>query len=356
MRTVRLLVPMLVALATALPAVAAQRTFVATTGSDANACSLTAPCRSFGTAMTSTDVGGEIVVLDSGAYGRVTVNKAVTIESPAGVYAGISVFAGTNGIDVNAPGATVTLRGLSINGQGGNVGINVAAVDALRIDRCRVSGVGAQAIRIVAGNVVITDAYLSDNGHDGIWAFGVVDVLVERTVSTRNLSGAAFFAGARATLRDTTLTSSSFYGLYGEAGPTATPTYVRADNVTAAYNQSTGAVLVGLAASFGSMTISRSTIVANGANGVNVLGENGPVYATVSESTLSNHPQNWPAIASNGANAKVVVTRSTVVDNGSVGLFQLNNGVFESAGTNTVRNNNGGGVQTIGTIVTIPLL
>jgi hypothetical protein len=215
---------------------------------------------------------------------------------------------------------------------------------------------GQQAVRIVAGNVVITDSYLSDNGHDGIWAFGVVDVLVERTVSTRNLSGSAFFAGARATLRNASFTSNQFYGVYAEAGPTATPTYVRADEVTVAYNQHQGVQVVGLASSFGSVTISRSTILANENNGVNVLGALGPVYTTVSESTLSNHPAGWPAIASNGAGAKVVVTRSTVVDNGSVAFYQLSSGVFESAATNTVRNNNGGAAQTIGTIGTFLLL
>jgi hypothetical protein len=126
--------------------------------------------------------------------------------------------------------------------------------------------------------------------------------------------------------------------------------------VTVAYNQQQGVQVVGLGSSFGSVTISRSTILANGANGVNVLGALGPVYATVSESTLSNHPNGWPAIASNGAGAKVVVTRSTVVDNGSWAFFQLNTGVFESAATNTVRNNNGGGAQTAGTIGTFLLL
>ena len=355
MRAVRIVLAALIVLIAA-SAGAAQRTFVSVHGSDGNSCAALAPCRSFAVALANTDPNGELIVLDSGAYGRVTVTQSVTIEAPAGVFAGITVFATFNGIDVNAPGKTVTLRGLSINGQGGDIGINVAAVAALRIDRCRVSNMGQQAVRIVAGNVVITDSYVSDNGHDGIWAFGVVDVLVERTVSTRNLSGSAFFAGARATLRNASFTSNQFYGVYVEGGPTATPTYVRADEVTIGYNQQQGVQVAGLVSNFGSVVISRSTILANGANGVNVLGASGPVYATVSDSTLSNHPTAWPAIASNGAGAKVVVTRSTVVDNGSYAFYQLNSGVFESAATNTVRNNNGGGAQTLGTIGSFLLL
>ncbi len=53
----------------ALPAYAAQRTFVSTSGSDANTasnCTSTAPCRGFTAALTVTDAGGEIVVLTSG--------------------------------------------------------------------------------------------------------------------------------------------------------------------------------------------------------------------------------------------------------------------------------------------------
>jgi hypothetical protein len=54
-------------IALAPAALGAQRTFVSTSGNDANACSLTAPCRSFGAAITQTDPNGEIIVLDSAA-------------------------------------------------------------------------------------------------------------------------------------------------------------------------------------------------------------------------------------------------------------------------------------------------
>ena len=104
---------------------AAQRTFVSTGGSDANACSLVAPCRGFAKAITVTDPEGEIIALDSGGYGSVIVNKNVTIVSPAGVYAGISVFAATDGITVAAPATRVVLRGLTVNGQGGTHGVRI---------------------------------------------------------------------------------------------------------------------------------------------------------------------------------------------------------------------------------------
>src|SRR5262245_34837012 len=72
----------------ALPA--AQRTFVASTGSDANPCTLTAPCRSFATAIANTSPNGEVIVKDTAGYGPVTITKSVSIVSPPGVYGGIA--------------------------------------------------------------------------------------------------------------------------------------------------------------------------------------------------------------------------------------------------------------------------
>lgn len=106
------------------PAVAGlPRTFVSGHGSDANPCTLAAPCRSFAQAITQTAAGGEISVLDSAGYGPVTISQSVTITNPGGVEAGITAGSGQNAITINAPtGAEVTLRGLTL--LGGGVGAN----------------------------------------------------------------------------------------------------------------------------------------------------------------------------------------------------------------------------------------
>ena len=69
-------------------------TYVATYGVDSATCSLAQPCRSFAGALPQTNDGGQIVVLDSGGYGPVQIDKSVSIVAPEGVYAGISVFTG----------------------------------------------------------------------------------------------------------------------------------------------------------------------------------------------------------------------------------------------------------------------
>ena len=72
-------------------AATAQRTFVASSGNDANVCSLTLPCRGFAAAVAQTTAGGEVIVLDSGGYGPVTITQSVSLIAPAGVYGGITV-------------------------------------------------------------------------------------------------------------------------------------------------------------------------------------------------------------------------------------------------------------------------
>src|SRR5580704_4130366 len=125
------------------------RTFVSGHGVDTNPCSLTAPCRTFTQALSQTNAGGEVVVLDSAGYGPFAITKAVTIEAPSGVYAGITVTAG-DGIDINAaapnttPG-TVILRGLTINNQGASGGgVVVISVGTLYVENCVINGFSSE--------------------------------------------------------------------------------------------------------------------------------------------------------------------------------------------------------------------
>jgi hypothetical protein len=89
----------------------AQRTFVASGGSDANPCTLASPCRSFGAAIAQTSSGGEVIVLDSAGYGPVVITQAVSIIAPTGVYAGVSVFTGA-GLLAGAVGTSATYMSL----------------------------------------------------------------------------------------------------------------------------------------------------------------------------------------------------------------------------------------------------
>jgi hypothetical protein len=120
---------------------AVQRTFVASDGSDANTCTISLPCRTFGAAIAQTIAGGEVIVLDSAGYGAVTITQSVSITAPTGVYAGISVMSGHGVTIATAVTDTVVLRGLTINNVGSTGrGIYITGAGAVRIEDVKVAG------------------------------------------------------------------------------------------------------------------------------------------------------------------------------------------------------------------------
>src|SRR5512132_2286383 len=187
---------------------AAQRAFVSTSGSDANApggCSVSAPCRSFDTAIGAVAGGGEVIALDSGGYGRFSVTKSVTVTAPAGVHAGISVFAGTNGVDINTAAVNVILRGLAISGQGGVHGIYFQNGASLVVENCTIdsmtSGSGIRVAAAGASNAAPSLTYVVGTRISGS-AFGLQlsDGPVSLTVSRSSFVGNGAAISARGTL------------------------------------------------------------------------------------------------------------------------------------------------------------
>src|SRR5215469_13758113 len=125
------------------------RTFVSGSGSDANPCSLGAPCRSFAGALAQTSPGGEIAVLDTAGYGAVTITHAISIVNEEGVEAGITATSG-DGITITA-GATdvVNLRGLTLVGVGGVNGVTFNTGAALNIQNCVIRGFGGTGLNLL---------------------------------------------------------------------------------------------------------------------------------------------------------------------------------------------------------------
>ena len=177
----------------------APRTWVSGVGDDINPCSRTAPCKTFAGAISKTANGGEIDCIDSGGFGAVTITKGLTIDG-TGVLAGI-LNAGSNGVIVNATSTdVVTLRGISINGDGsgGINGIRFLAGKALNVINCviqRGSGNGIDVALNTAGEtqVSITDCVIKKFAGDGISIAnalgGAVRYTIERTQSLENGNG-----------------------------------------------------------------------------------------------------------------------------------------------------------------------
>ena len=169
-----------------MPASAGQRSFVASTGSDFNPCTLQLPCRGFNTAIGATNPGGEVVILDTAGYGPMVINKSIKIIGPSGVYGGISVTGGVNpttGIVINAAsGDDITLRGLDISGVPGAaplplIGIDVQNAGAVHIEKSSVSNFTQDTSACINVNVASTVRVFIDDSflrecRTGIYANG----------------------------------------------------------------------------------------------------------------------------------------------------------------------------------------
>jgi hypothetical protein len=125
----------------AVPAYATMfsKTYLSRTGNDANICTDGSPCRGLDRALALTADGGEIDCLDAGLFlSLAAIAQSVTIDCH-GTTAGTLAPTIGDGIDINAPGGTVILRGLIISGIGG-VGVNITAAATVYVEDCVITG------------------------------------------------------------------------------------------------------------------------------------------------------------------------------------------------------------------------
>ena len=337
----------------------AQRTFVASYGNDANPCTLTLPCRGFSAAIAQTGPSGEVIVLDSAGYGPVTITQSVSIIAPDGVFAGITVPAGADGVDVAGADIVVVLRGLTINGQGGNVGISFLQGRALHIDRCTVSNVIGRGISLTPGDefpaaVYITDTKVDEGGgtypsRAGIYAEGNVDVSMDRTqvygfllygILARNGPRVAIansaFAGAAAggagiqissddgasttmaTISNSTLRDASFGVATGTEGAGST-VIIAVTNVTVSNYASYGVALSGESGNQIAV-ISDSTMIGNAKQvaGDGIVAFGAGVSATISGNTISGNTQGGVAVI---AGALVKTLKNNVIQDNATKIY-----------------------------------
>ena len=293
----------LVAAVTAFPAVAVQRTFVASFGNDANTatnCGFANPCRGFTAAQTVTDPVGEIVALDAAGYGPITITKSITITANPGFYAGISASSG-NAVTIATAGVVVVLRGLNLNGIGASNGVNMTNGARLTIENCLISNFSA------SGVTVATQALVR---------------MVDTTVQGSGLSGLILDGGVTATVSRSTFLDNGDRGIW---------VYVQ----TATANSA--------AVSDTTVTGSFVSVQATG----QVAGASASV--SVARSTLSNNTFGPAVFANPGTVAVLSISDSMVTKNGA-GIYQSGAGAtLESLGNNNMRQNgaNSGTLTTV---------
>jgi hypothetical protein len=167
---VTLLSTIAISIAAGLPAQAQRaRVFVSVTGNDANPCTAGSPCKTFQVAHDAVLAGGEISVLDTGGYGTLIINKAVSIVA-VGVQASIAIPSGANGVTINAGASDrISLRGLTLDGSGvGGSGIVFNSGAALEMADCVVRNFTSNAIDFIppqaSSSLALSNTVISDSG------------------------------------------------------------------------------------------------------------------------------------------------------------------------------------------------
>jgi hypothetical protein len=300
-------------LANAASAWAAAETWVSGTGSNAGACPIAAPCRTFSYAHGQTSAGGTINVLSAGDFGPLTITKSISIVADgvqAGILGGGSIGAA---IKIQAGvGGIVTLRGLTIDLRGtDNDGISFLSGTVLHVHDCFIRGSthGIRFTPTTTSELYVADSVIADSstkGAGGVWVAptgsSIVKVVLDRVrVENSGTAGISFFLGG-----DTVASISAIVRDSVAAG----------SSKLAAGNGGPGIVASGYGSGTAKVMVDRSAFAHNGA-GVLVI----------------------------GARATILIGDSTLTGN-HTGLSILSGGVIESYGTNKVSGNVNDGTPT----------
>jgi hypothetical protein len=187
--------------------------YVSTNGNDSKPCTREEPCRTFQVALDQVKSGGEVVALDSGEFGPVTIAKSVTL-SGEGVHATITQE--TDGADAitlkTSSSMRVIVRALTILGVGkAGQGITLNkpqsssnddkpfSVSALYVEDCVIDGFTTQGIVFAPGTLgqlFVNDTFIRECGLYGLAVVGGSTKLqaqasIERTRLEHNGSAGA---------------------------------------------------------------------------------------------------------------------------------------------------------------------
>jgi hypothetical protein len=296
---------------------AGQRSFVSTSAVDDPTCSLATPCRSFVAAISATDPGGEVIVLNSGGYGPVTITQSVSIIAPPGVYAGISVSSGIGIALATAASDTVRISGLTITNIGsGTSGISQVAAGSLYVSDVFIDGFpdGIVFVPTAASNLHVARTTVRRSSDAGIWVAGSASAAratIEDVDVNHGADGLFIADNARAIVRRASIVDNSGVGV-------------------GVYPQ--------LLSSSTELLLESSTVSRNASHGVSVGDPQGSSTATIVGSTLANNLDG--VYTTNSANVRLV---GTTITRNETGVDDSQGGFAQSQGNNFIYGNTSDG-------------
>jgi parallel beta helix pectate lyase-like protein len=301
------LAAMTVSLLSAKPAYAIPQTFVSGAGGGAT-CTRAAPCATFQAAHDATDPGGQISCLDSGNFGTgtTTITKSITIDC-AGTAAMAFPTVVSQAFVINTAGVVVRLRNLTIQGIGLSTGIQFTNGAALFVENCVI-----------------------DNFHSGpargiffAPSSGTAELFVSDSVISNNHNPA--FGGA---------------GVGIQISPTGSARAV-IDRVRLQNNR-TGIFASAPAGQTTIVQLRDSVVSGNVTNGIDASGPGFAAFVVERSSLMFNGSS---GVFASSANAAVHIGSSTVIGNGG-GLITASGGKIFSYQNNQATGNNADGAPT----------
>jgi hypothetical protein len=277
------------------------RTWVSGVGDDLNPCSRTAPCKTFAGAISKTAAGGVIDVLDNGAFGTVTITKAITIEND-GNFAGI-LSAGTTGVIVNAGASdSVVLRGLSIEGFGTGIdGIRFLNGLSLTVENCRINRVTQKGIKFIpsgASQLYVKDTVIRNaNFASGAGIFiqpgaaGSAQVTIDHVQIERNAIGIEADDRSKVSIRESDISRNSGDGIRAlSTVGGANNSVINVVSSLVTFNTGSGVKAEGTGAV---LRIADTSILNNGGTGINPTG-GGVINSFGNNNNSGNTPDGAP--------------------------------------------------------------
>jgi hypothetical protein len=244
--SIRIIVSLVLSLSSAaLINAQATRTWVSGVGDDANPCSRTAPCKTYQGAISKTATNGEINSIDPAGFGAVTITKSITIDG--GPFMAGVLSSGTNGIIINAAGAQVTLRNLTLDGfTTGLNGIRILNAAAVFVENCQIFGYNrgisdertfgelsvsnsiiknnAQTNAYIANGSTVTALFdtvqVKSGGNFGLWFQGGVSIVRNCVVSANVDTGILAENSAEVEVDGGTISQNQFGVGTGAGSPT----------------------------------------------------------------------------------------------------------------------------------------
>jgi hypothetical protein len=199
------------------------RAYLSAGGSDANPCTVTAPCRLLPAGLAAVDSGGEVWILDSANYNTspVVISKSVTILAIPGAVGSLVATGGSDALQISGTGIEVALRNLVIVSlSSSSNGVNFLNGAELDIESCSIASMGGTGISVTAANshVSVKSSVLRNNGDYGFYARATVVATLDDVQSVGNRIGVYADAGAKVNVGRSVLADNSSVGAFSFAG------------------------------------------------------------------------------------------------------------------------------------------